>query len=323
MRGGISPEYDVSLKTGGAVLKNLPKEKYHPVDVLLTKDGTWHIGGLPTDLPKLSKKVDVVFNALHGEYGEDGKVGRLLEHFNIPYTGSRSMPSAISMNKELSKKAFRKAGLRTPKHATIESCRIAEAMKKPHLFQELIFDILERVPTPLVVKPVSGGSSVGVFIIDTERDLPGVLQTVAESGWNLMFEEFIAGKEATCGVVENFRGEKIYSLLPIEIRPFTENKFFDYEAKYGGKSEEIIPGNFSKKESQVLQNMAKLAHQSLGLRHYSRSDFIVTPKGIYILEVNTLPGLTEQSLIPKSLQAVGSSLPEFLDHIIGLAMRGG
>ncbi len=321
LRGGISPEYDVSLKTGQAVLSHLPKEKYHTVDLLLTKDGVLHANGMFTDIPQISRKVDVVFNALHGEYGEDGKVQRLFEHFSIPFTGSKSLPSAIGMNKVLSKEAFKRAGLRTPPYTVMKGERIREGVKRPHTFQVLVFDILERLPLPFVAKPISGGSSVGTFIVHNEHDLFDVLRAFAEKDWDIIFEGFIAGREATCGVVDHFRGEEIYSLLPVEIRPTEKSPFFDYNAKYNGETEELCPGNFSRKESEVIQNMAKLAHKTLRLRHYSRSDFIVTPHGIYILETNTLPGLTEESLLPKSLHAVGSNMPEFLDHVVTLAMR--
>jgi D-alanine-D-alanine ligase len=311
----------VSLKTGGAVLQHLPRDKYHPVDILLTKDGTWHTNGIPTDIPTLAKKVDIVFNALHGEYGEDGKVQRLFDNFSIPYTGSGALSSAIGMNKSLSKERYKMAGLRTAPHIVIDGARIQQDVHSPHAFQKLVFDILERIPTPFVAKPICGGSSVGTYIVREDMELADVLLKLALSDWDIMFEGFVAGKEATCGVVDNFRGEEHYTLLPIEIRPIASRPFFDYEAKYNGGSEEICPGNFSRQESRTIQNMAKLAHKTLGLRHYSRSDFIVTPRGIYILETNTLPGLTEQSLIPKSLNAIGSSLPEFLDHIITLAMN--
>lgn len=321
LRGGISPEYDVSLKTGGAVLRHLPKEKYHPVDVLLTKEGEWNVNGVPADIPTLAKKVDIVFNALHGEYGEDGKVQRLFDNFSIPYTGSGALSSAIGMNKALSKESYKRAGLCTAPHIVIEGARIREDVHIPHAFQKLVFDILERIPVPFVAKPVCGGSSVGTHIVREDMELPDVLLKLALHDWDIMFESFVAGREATCGVVDNFRGEEHYTLLPIEIRPIASRPFFDYEAKYGGGSEEICPGNFSRQESRVIQNMARLAHKTLGLRHYSRSDFIVTPRGIYILETNTLPGLTEQSLIPKSLHAVGSTLPEFLDHVLTLAMN--
>jgi D-alanine-D-alanine ligase len=135
----------------------------------------------------------------------------------------------------------------------------------------------------------------------------------------VIVEEFISGKEATCGVVEDFRGQKHYSLIPIEIRHGRD--FFDYHSKYNdiknGGAEEICPGNFSETERDALKQMAIGAHKALHLRHYSRSDFIVHPRrGIYILETNSLPGLTETSLLPKSLQAVGSNIKEFLSHLI-------
>jgi len=321
LRGGMSSEYDVSLKTGDSVLRHLPEHKYVPVDMLVTRDGVWHINGLPTDLVKVARRVDVVFNALHGEYGEDGQVQRQFENFGIPFTGSGALSSSIGMNKALSKDIFKKHGLRTAAHLVVSSRRLLEDIQDDTTLQYLIFEILGTIPLPLVVKPVSGGSSVGVFIVKNADALFDAIVALAEKNWDIMFEEFIPGKEATCGVVDNFRGKELYTLLPVEIRPSAHKSFFDYEAKYGGESEEICPGNFSRKESRELQEMAKLAHQALRLRHYSRSDFIIGEDGIYILEVNTLPGLTAESLLPKSLKAVGSTFPEFLDHVVGMAMR--
>jgi len=134
-------------------------------------------------------------------------------------------------------------------------------------------------------------------------------------------EEFIEGKEATVGVIENFRNKNIYTLPPIEIRVPKTNDFFDYEAKYNGQSQEICPGNFSSQEKEELERMASLIHTGLNLSHYSRSDFIIHPqKGIYALEVNTLPGLTNESLFPKSLNAVGSDISEFINHLLKLAL---
>ncbi|MCK9352248.1 MAG: ATP-grasp domain-containing protein [Candidatus Paceibacterota bacterium] len=329
LRGGTSSEYEVSLKTGDSVLRHLPEHKYFPVDILITKDGTWHIGGRPTDLPKVSRRVDVVFNALHGEYGEDGKVQRLFEHFSIPFTGSRALPSALGMNKTLSKEIFRKHGLKTAIHAVVSTERMRTDLEDDAALQFLVFEILGVVPLPLVAKPVSGGSSVGTFIVRNAKELLYVIEQFAKTdsgsaqliGTDIIFEEFIAGKEATCGVIDSFRGREHYSLLPVEIRPPAHKSFFDFESKYGGTSHEVCPGNFSRQESATLQNMAKLAHKALGLRHYSRSDFILGKDGIYILETNTLPGLTGESLLPKSLHAVGSNLPEFLDHVVTLAMK--
>jgi D-alanine-D-alanine ligase len=321
LRGGTSPEYEVSLKTGASVLRHLPEHKYFPVDLLMTKNGTWHANGIPMEPAKISRKVDVVFNALHGEYGEDGKVQRLFETFGIPFTGSASLPSSLGMNKVLSKEIFQRAGILTPSYFSVSANRLREEMEHEDTFQFLLFEILGTVPLPMIAKPVSGGSSVGTYIIKDADDLVSATNELSETGWDILFEEFIEGREATCGVIDSFRGHEIYSLLPVEIRPSSDKTFFDYDAKYGGATQEICPGHFSERESVTIQNMAKLAHKVLRLRHYSRSDFIVTTNRIYMLEVNTLPGLTEESLLPKSLHAVGATLPEFLDHIVTLALR--
>jgi D-alanine-D-alanine ligase len=147
-----------------------------------------------------------------------------------------------------------------------------------------------------------------------------------ESGVNkevdVLVEEMIAGKEATVGVINNFRDKAIYILPTVEIRLHKNKKFFDFEAKYEGMSEEICPGNFTRKEKDELERLAALIHTGLNLDHYSRSDFIIHPKrGIYALEVNTLPGVTDESLVPKMLNAVGSDVPSFIDHIIKLALK--
>ena len=313
LRGGPSSEYEVSLKTGSSVLKNLP-DKYHPIDIFIDKGGVWHIHGIPNEPHEIFQKVDAVFNALHGEYGEDGKVQKILDTFSIPYTGSKTLPSAVGMNKALAKNVFKSHGIKTPYHR-VES--------KSEDIAEIAIRLFKTFPMPAVVKPVASGSSVGVSIAYDFQELKDALSKAFEYSDTALVEEYIKGREATCGVVDNFRGRDIYSLLPIEIIKPEKSEFFDYDAKYCGGSQEICPGNFSQKEKEAIQELAVAAHKALGLRHYSRSDFIVSPRrGIYILEVNTLPGLTDESLLPKSLNAVGCSLPDFLDHLITLALAG-
>ncbi|HEY4496482.1 MAG TPA: D-alanine--D-alanine ligase [Candidatus Paceibacterota bacterium] len=313
LRGGPSSEYEVSLKTGASVLKNLNRERYEPRDILIAKDGAWHMDGFRRGEDYILHRVDVVFNALHGEYGEDGKVQRIMEHFGASFTGSLSLPSAIAMNKVMTKNNVAGASVRLPRHIVIEN--------SDENLERKIIDAWKTFTQPSVVKPMALGSSVGVGIA---RDFPtfrSLIINALEKSDAAMVEEYIQGREATCGVVENFRGEEIYQLLPVEIIPPPEKDFFDYQAKYSGISREICPGNFSAKEKKEIQQAAALVHQTLGLGHYSRSDFIVSPKrGIYFLEVNTLPGLTSESLLPKSLAAIGCSLPDFLEHLITLAL---
>ncbi len=302
-----------SLKTGEAVLNHLPRDKYEPVDIYISEDGVWHIHGLPKNEHDALHTLDVVINAMHGEYGEDGKVQSMLDHMNIPYTGSQAFPSAIAMRKDLAKGALKSAGIKTPYWRTLD---------RDDFRPETVVELFRLIPHPSVVKPAGSGSSVGVSIVRTFADLMPALEKAFAIGDTAIIEEYIDGREATCGVVEGFRGEQLYALLPVEIIPHADRDFFDYEAKYGGKSQEVCPGEFDRAIKDELQRLARLVHKELGLRHYSRSDFIIHPtRGIYFLEVNTLPGLTTESLMPKSLTAVGSSLSEFLDHIITLARK--
>lgn len=313
IRGGPSSEYDVSLKTGASVLKNLPEEKYDARDIFISKDGEWHLRGAPIEPSKAIQQFDVIFNALHGEYGEDGTVQRLLDTFSVLYTGSESFSSAMAMNKLLTKQKLEQEGIKTAKHIVLNLSDIEDIGR-------IAFDIFRSFSQPSVIKPVVGGSSVGVSIARSYDDLVFGIGKAFECSPRIMIEEYIKGREATCGVVEGFRGEDLHSLFPIEIIPQSNNNFFDYNAKYNGNTLEICPADFSHEEKNELQEIAKSVHEILGLRHYSRSDFIVSPRGIYFLEVNTLPGLTEESLVPKALVAAGSSLPEFLDHIVELAL---
>lgn len=312
LRGGPSSEYDVSLKTGESVLKHLPS-KYEGVDIFISRDGTWHLHGMPRKPADALKHVDVAFVALHGQYGEDGKIQRILEHIGIPYTGSASFPSAVAMNKHLTKNAL--ARLKDKIKFAFHKIFTKEEVEEKGMHQ-----IFREIPHPSIVKPVSAGSSVGVTVIHKFDDLEDALKYAFEHSDSVIVEEFIEGREATCGVLDQFRNQKHYALMPVEIIPAKKSPFFDYKAKYGGESQEICPGNFDTETKHIIQEAAQAIHQELGLRHYSRSDFIVHPRrGVFFLETNTLPGLTSESLLPKSLHAVGSSLPEFLDHVITLA----
>ncbi len=309
LRGGPSSEYEVSLKTGATVLAQLPEAKYEPREVFIDRNGYWHVRGLQVEPHQAFQNVDVAFIALHGKYGEDGIVQRLLERHSIPYTGSGPLASAVSMNKVLAKEHVAGVGVRTALHRVLTRDVTEQGIAK----------LFRAFPQPSVIKPLDGGSSVGVVVArDYHTFVNGILD-VLEHDEQVLIEEFILGVEATVGIIEGFRGEKYYALPPIEIVP-KARPFFDYEAKYAGASEEICPARFSVKLNKELEGLARTVHRTLGLCHYSRSDFIVNPRGIYFLEVNTLPGLTETSLIPKAVGAVGAKLPDFLDHLVTLAL---
>ena len=314
LRGGPSSEYEVSLKTGASVLKHLNAEKYSLRDIFVDRSGAWHHMGAPASPEAALRGVDVVFNAMHGEYGEDGQVQRTLDALGVPYTGSGAAASSLAFNKDKTKAAIKKLGIKTPRALVVERGGDIEAMA---------YEIFRSFPHPAVVKPAASGSSVGVTIVNNFHALQGGLEKAFAVSDHALVEEFIKGKESTVGVIDGFRGEKTYILMPIEIVPPPQNGFYDYEAKYVSDDTGYrIPGNFTEKEKITLMDMAKTVHEGLDLKHYSRSDFIVSPRGIYFLEVNTLPGMTSHSLIPKAVEAVGSKFSDFLDHVITLAVSG-
>ena len=310
LRGGPSSLYDTSLKTGGHVLRNLSSDTYTTHDIFISKDGVWHMRGLETAPDRVLKNVDVVFNALHGEYGEDGEVQRILETFQIPYTGSGTLASSLAMNKVKAKDIVSKTGVRTPLHVVVERSPSIEA---------IVTDMFRTFPQPVVIKPLNKGSSLGVVFAGSYHELIDVMTRALEEYPAVLVEEFIKGKEVTSGVIDNFRGEGKYTLLPIEIVLPEGKMCFDYSVKYGGESEFRCPGSLTSEEKLSVRDATRKVHEALGLRHYSRSDFIVTPRGVYFLEANTLPDLTEDSLVSHALSESGSSFQEFVDHLINLA----
>lgn len=309
LRGGPSNEHEVSLKSGAQVLSSLALSNlYRPVDVFIDRTGTWYVRGVAMEPERALCSVDVVFNALHGSYGEDGVLQRMLDRLQVPYTGSGAYASGLAMNKLTAKDFLQKAGVRTPMHKVLNVSADLES--------EMV-EVYKSFSPPCVIKPTTSGSSVGVTLAKTFEQFKEGVKNAFQHSRQVLVEEYVKGKEATIGIVERLRGKDAYVLPAVEIIPAVS--FFDYDAKYSGGTEERCPGNFSQKEVDELGNMALAAHSALGLRHYSRSDFIVTPKGAFYLETNTLPGLTAESLLPKSLASVGVTLPEFIEHTLTLA----
>lgn len=312
LRGGPSSEYEVSLKSGASVLEALDREKYEPRDLFIDRSGVWHLHGAPVSPERALGGVDVAINVIHGQYGEDGQVQRILDMHSVPYTGSDALSSAVMFNKHKTKEIASKLGIKVPLSVLVDQGSDVE---------KVALQLFRSFPHPAIVKPVIGGSSVGVTKVEHFHALQSALEHAFRVSPTALVEEFIQGKEATVGVIDNFRGAKSYALMPIEIVPPAAHSFFSYDAKYGGETIERVPGNFSEQEKKTLERMATMAHEGLGASHYSRSDFIVSKRGIYFLEINSAAavGMTGESLFPKALHAIGSKLSDFIDHIIGLA----
>lgn len=315
LRGGPSSEHDVSLKSGSAIVAHLPYDLFTVRDIYIDRKGIWYERGRATTPDVSLRMLDVAIIALHGEYGESGEVQRLLERYGVPYTGADPFASFLSFHKVLTKERAKEIGLKTPEYRLVEKAEDAE---------EVVADAIRSFHQPLVVKPVASGSSVGVSIVGGYAPVYGAVVSLFEKGVSgVLIEERIVGTEATAGVVENLRGERFYALPPVEIVPPKHAGYFSELVKYNGETKEICPGRFAPAVTQELQRSAQAIHEALNLRHYSRSDFIVSPtKGVYFLEANSAAGvgLTSESLLPKSLAAVGVAFPDFLTHIVHMAL---
>lgn len=312
LRGGPSEEYAVSMETGSAVLRALKALGYKHKDVTITKKGDWLEGGFVKTPDQALEAVDVVFLALHGVYGEDGQVQRILERKNIPFTGSRALSSGIAFNKELTKHTLKPHGINMPKHrrvSRVELDRLREEI--PVIFSDL--------GAELFVKPIANGSSLGAAYVPNHDTLYRVLNDLLSTYEHVLVEEFIRGKEATVAVLENFRNQPLYVLPVVEIIPPNGTPLFSHADKYNGTTQEIVPGRFSYHEKSKLAEAAELVHRVIDCKHYSRSDFIVKNGEVYFLEVNTLPGLTAESLFPKAAQAVGLEYNHLIEHLINSA----
>jgi D-alanine-D-alanine ligase len=287
LRGGPSNKYDSSLETGEYVLSLLRQmpEKFQPVDIFISKEGDWHVSGIKKKPAEALKHVDVVFNALHGAYGEDGQVQKILSALRIPYTGSKAFGSALSASRDMAKEAYVLADLLTPRHTLLYG----------NVSIDNLIHVFRTYVPPMIVKPAKDNIHSHKSLAHTFEELKEKVAEALNYSDKVLVEEYIKGKEAVCGVIENIRGEKLYSLLP-------------------------QPNTFSVSQHKRMGEMAKTAHLALGLRHYSSSSFIITPKGkIYIVETNALPSLSKNNSFTKSLSAVGMKSKELVEHLINLA----
>jgi len=312
LRGGPGPEHEHSLGSGAAVIHAIQErltDRYEPHDIFISRSGQWKYDGEEMEIGELPARVDLVFNALRGHFGEDGKIQSLLQSMHVPQTGSDTLASVLGINKLMAKKIFKDNGLPSPYFQVLSS---EEIIRDPiavvrKLFQSLLL--------PAIVKPVSGGSQLGMSVVCDYGSLPDALVKAARQGREVILEEYVQGEEASCLVIENFRGQDLYTLPPIEIR--RQRVALHKVADHHHKSEIIIPSSFSAKIKAAIEATARKIHGLFGLRHYSKSDFIIHPKrGLIVLEVNTGTGFTDNSLLPKALHSVGSDLAEFVEHVL-------
>ena len=298
--GGISSEREVSIASGNQVYEALDSEKY---DIIRYDP--------KTDLPRLvedASKLDAALIILHGPFGEDGTIQGLLDLLEIPYQGSGVLGSAIGMNKLVSKQLYEKSGLFIPPYIVIQRDDVLDPD-----------ECTKRLGLPLVVKPVSSGSSVGISIVKSTDSLKDAVDIAFVEDSSVLIESYIDGIELTGGVIGNDKPE---ALPIIEIIPDKSHEFFDYEAKYtAGVTQEICPARIDDALTQKAQAAAITAHKALFCKGYSRTDMILKDQDISILETNTIPGMTATSLLPLAAGAAGISFSSLLDRLIELSME--
>lgn len=310
LRGGTSGEYNLSLKTGAEMMRALPEEKYDVRDILIDKEGYWHARGMRTTPVRALTQLDVVLSALHGGVGEDGTVQRIIESMGVPYAGARPMAANMALNKIHARRLLAGAGLRIPRG-------VAYAAQSNAHTGQMAQHVFARFGPPYIVKPPAEGAGHGIRYAASIGELPDALCEVLDAFGAALVEEYIRGHEASVGIIEQFRGEEHYALPPAHVR--REGLHLTPVHHESGSLAHHAPSNFTFAQKQSLTDLARMAHKTLGLSHFSRSDLIVAPHGVYILEINSTPGLYPGASFPVMLEAVGSSVREFLEHAIHLA----
>ena len=287
--GGTSAEREVSLISGAAVSAALKELGYDVVDIDAAADLSVRIA---------QERIGLAFIALHGGTGEDGSVQGLLEVMGVPYTGSGVLASAIAMDKLVSKTLFREAGLMVPEFEVVDSA-----------------DDEVSMGLPLVIKPSREGSSIGVFIIKDKSEIRPALEEALKYDGPALVERYIKAKEVQIGVLGN------RALGGVEVRP--GNEFYDYEAKYTvGKTQYVLPPELDEESYSLAMEAGLLAHMALGCSGATRVDLLVDGEDIYALEVNTIPGMTETSLLPKIAALSGLDFKALLEEIVNDALAG-
>jgi D-alanine-D-alanine ligase len=327
LTGGPSLEHDISLASGREIVRNLDSKKYNIFPVVISKNNISWIPIKPNDflssgsdasllvVPhgksnsisilkqiQVDHKIDACFIALHGAFGEDGTIQAILDFLKIPYTGSGMLASGLGMDKLRSKQIFQQNGLLVPDTIII---------KRGEKYS------LNKISYPVVVKPNNQGSSIGVFIAHNKNELAKEIKSDLKIADIILLETYIKGLEVTCAVLGN---DKPKALPVIEIVPKAE--FFDYKAKYTeSQCDEIVPARISKKLTLAVQKVAITAFKALGCRGFGRVDMIIQDDKIFILELNTIPGLTAVSLLPKAAAAAGISFSKLLDKMIEFSLK--
>ena len=304
--GGRSGEHEISLRSAESIIAAMDPQRYDVQRIFITPEGRWEPRAISPE-PGGNPGIDVVFPVLHGTFGEDGTVQGLLELAGLPYVGAGVLGSAVSMDKEVTKRLLRERGL-----------PVAEFVVLARGEYDLD-DICSRLPFPMFVKPANLGSSVGISKVKTREELARALEFAGEFDRKILVERGIAGREFECSVLGNYNP---ISAVPCEILPSRE--FYDYEDKYLlGTSKTVLPADLTPEQTREVQRLAAACYQAVHCEGMARVDFLLeTATGkFYINEPNTIPGFTSISMYPKMWEAAGVPYAELITRLIDLALE--
>ncbi|MDZ7847713.1 MAG: D-alanine--D-alanine ligase [Owenweeksia sp.] len=316
--GGFSSEYEVSIQSGNVVYENLSKIKFNPYRVKITKEAWVALDTndreYPIDLNDFSFTIngehirfDVVFNAIHGKPGEDGPLAGYFELIDLPQTASDQFESALTFNKAECSLLLKGLGINTP-----EACYLSHRESyKPT-------EIIDIVGLPCFVKPNRSGSSIGVTKVKTASELPDAVQKAFAVDHQVIVEKMVSGQEVACGVSDHTG--RTQAMACTDIVP--KNEFFDYESKYSGLSEEVTPARIPQNTYDQIMEESEFIYESLNLKGITRVDYMVSENGVpFFIEVNTVPGLSQESILPKQAAYAGTGLGELFDQSVLRALE--
>lgn len=309
LKGGDSDEHPISVKSGDQ-LKNRIDDLQNVTDITVDRTGDWFVQGVPYDKRNIVRDFDMVINAVKGGEGENGRLTRYLDTFGVKHANTGMFGSALSHNKHEFKKFLKRHEIKTPYSIIIDGEKDVEQQKR---------ELQGKMFLPAIVKPVANGSSIGVFLATTFEEMKTFIDWILKRDRFVLIEEYIQGLDVSVMTTKDFRGESVYSFLPVGI---DTPDIIKYDHKFENSHTFFPIHSMSKKEKEMVEDIAKSVHAKLDLDGLAMTDFRVHPKrGVYALETNTVPSYEDKSVYDESLRLVGVSEDELVDHIINLALN--
>jgi len=317
MMGGYSSEKNISIKSGEVIFNNIDKSKFNPFKIIVESNGWFCIGDnnfkhkvslddFSVTISNIKIYFDVAFIIIHGSPGEDGLIQSYFKMKNIPFTGSDHHASSLSFNKRDCISVLNKHNIPSAKSVHINSDENYSTEK-----------IIEKLNLPCFVKANRSGSSFGVFKAKTKEDLDQYINDAFKFDSEILVESFLDGVEVSVGVM-NFRNKiQVFGITEL----VTKNEFFDYDAKYNGKSEEFTPARISENQKKLVSELSLKVYKKLGMKGFTRSEFILIDNNAYFLEINSIPGMTNESIFPKQAKLLGISIEELCSDMLNNALK--